>query len=473
VHLIPILRRARKNGCFCVLIDPVATATSRLVDWHISLAPGSDLLLAIGMARILIDEGAYDRDFIKRHTVNFERFRQLISGYTLEDVSEKTGVNLSDLRELARRYGNLKPGAILGGWGLQRRRTGAQVYRLLDAIAALSGNIGVAGGGVSHGVDEMRWFDLSVGLADRAQHRREIPKPRVWRGILECGDPPIRLLFVTGANPVSQCPNASLAQKAMARVDFKVVVDMFMTDTASLADLVLPATHFLQETDLVGSYWHNYIMPVNQAQPPIGEEKTDFEIFALLARKLGLARDFPDDPLTALEMLIEPLKREGYNLRDLREHPVRPRSAVDVPFRDRKFWTSSGRFEFITDINMPPSKVCPEYPYHLLTPHPHDRTHSQTRGIPARAYPEALVSNVIARTHGIESGSLVRVTTANGELTCTARIDSSLRDDVVVIPEGSWEMSGGAVNRLTSDDLSDEGECATYNDAACNVSRVV
>ena len=86
---------------------------------------------------------------------------------------------------------------------------------------------------------------------------------------------------------------------------------------------------------------------------------------------------------------------------------------------------------------------------------------------------EALVSDVIARTHGIESGSLVRVTTANGELTCTARIDSSLRDDVVVIPEGSWEMSGGAVNRLTSDDLSDEGECATYNDAACNLSRVV
>jgi anaerobic selenocysteine-containing dehydrogenase len=334
----------------------------------------------------------------------------------------------------------------------------------------VTGNVGRAGGGVSHGMDEWRWFDRSVCLPHLARERREIPKPQVGRGLLGAGEPPIKIAVISGSNPVNQCPNSGLVRKGFDAVDFKVVLDMFMTDTASLADVFLPTTHFLQEQDLVGSYWHNYVMPVNVAQARLGEEKTDLEIFSLLAERLGFAARFPPEPEYYLEDLIAPLKAEGVTLEEISAEPVRPQSAVDVPFEGGRFPGPSNKFTFVSEVASVPDTDC-DCPYDLLSPHPADRVHSQTTGEVAEGPPTVYLGELLAERIGVDTGDLVVVKTAQGRLECVVEVRAGIAAGTVVIYEGTWDRLGGTVNRLTSDELSDDGLCATYNDVRCGLER--
>lgn len=470
VHLIPILRKAKAAGTMIVLVDPVETATAKLADWHLSPVPGTDAYLALGIAGILIGDRLTDDRFVTDHTAGFERFKALSEAYDLDTVSEVTGVTTSNIRRLAHLYGGTTPAAILGGWGLQRRRNGANVYRVLDALGALTGNIGLSGGGVSHGMDESRWFNKAVCRPKGVGLRREIVRPRTGRGLIEATDPPVTVGVVSGANPLNQCPNVKLVKQAFAGIDFVVVFDMFMTDTAQAADMVLPTTHFLQERDVLGSYWHNYVMPVNVAQERLGEEKTDLEIFAELGKQLGIESDLPGTPDFYLEQIVSPLKSDGLDLETIMTGPVRPAGAIDVPFSAGCFFTGSGRFEFVDELLETPSPESEAYPYHLLSPHPRKTTHSQLPGVLNPRLPSAVISPVLARTCALTDGDRAAVSTLQGSLECTVTISSRVRDDTIVIYEGTWESLGGSVNRLTSDDLSDSGLSAVYNDVMCGIT---
>jgi anaerobic selenocysteine-containing dehydrogenase len=470
LHLMPVLKRAREAGCRIVLIDPVATETSRFADQHIKIAPGSDAMLAIGITKLLLEGGCGESEFVKCCTSGFARYVKATRDIGLDEVSRETGVAADDIRELAGYCCHNRPVAIIGGWGLQRRRNGAITYRYLDALGAVLGSIGVGGGGVSHGMDEMRWFDLSLSLSDAPAARRFIPRPQVGKGILSAIDPGIEVAIVTGANPVSQCPNTNLVKKAFEEVPFVAVSDLFMTDTAALADLVLPSTHFLQERDILGSYWHNFVMPVNPAQPRLGEEKSDLEVMHLLADRLGVGADFPEDPDFYLRQIVSPLKGEGAGLDDLMRGPYRPASAVDVPFEGGRFMTPSGKFEFVDSI---PAGIdaSPGYPYWLITPHPAGSIHSQTADVTVERVPEVHVSSATAAACGLAHGDAAVVRTEQGSLKCSVVVGGEVRDDTVLIYEGGWDRLGGTVNRLTPDTLSDGGNSATYYDVRCGLER--
>jgi anaerobic selenocysteine-containing dehydrogenase len=469
VHLVPLLREARRRGVYTVLIDPLRTATASLCDLHISPAPGSDGYLALGMARVLRDENLIDMDFLARHTEGSEGFLEAAGAYTLDRIGEITGVTPSAIKELAVKYGTTKPAAILAGWGVQRRRNGANTYRLIDALGALTANIGVPGGGVSHGMDEARWFDKGVMLRERGRVRRYIPRPRVGRGLLEARDPAVKVAVVSGANPVTQCPSSDTVREALQRVAFVVVLDMFMTDTALLADVVLPTTHFLQERDMLGSYWHNYVMPVNVAQPRLGEEKTDLEILALLAERLGLGSEFPAGPERYLEEMARPLIARGISLDEIARGPLRSPDAVDVPFQGGSFPTPSGRFRFVAGIAERSPRDEGAYPYALISSHPQARTHSQLTGTEASMTPEVYLAPVVGARHGLVDGDKVTVESPHGTLTCRVVLTDMVGPGTVLIYEGWWERLGGSVNRLTSDELSDMGESATYYDVRCRL----
>jgi anaerobic selenocysteine-containing dehydrogenase len=470
VHLVPILRRARRKGALVVLVDPVETTTRKLADLHVAPRPGSDALLALAMAKAVLEAGRVDQGAIALRSENHERFCALAREVSLHDVSKETGLGTGEIDRLGRLYAGSAPAAIVAGWGVQRRRNGGDVYRFLDALAMISGNIGRPGGGVSHGMDETRWFGRDVCLSDLAGQHRAIPMPQTGRGLVEAKDPPIRVAVVSGANPANQCPDTDLVRKGLQSVDFKIVLDMFMTETASLADLVLPTTHFLQERDLVGSYWHNYVMPVNVAQARLGEEKTDLEIFALLAAAIGLGKDFPDDPGFYLRSLAAPLAAQGLELAELMRGPVRPQSAVDVPFAGWRFPTASSRFRF---VERPPLGRLPDadYPLALLSPHPQDRVHSQVWGDVAPQLPAAWVSRVVADQVGLAEGESAVIETRRGRLECMTRVSATVPPDSVVVYEGWPDSLGGSVNRLTSDEVSDQGFSATYNDVACRLRK--
>jgi anaerobic selenocysteine-containing dehydrogenase len=472
VHLVPILREARRRGTSIVLIDPVATPTARLCDIQLRPIPGTDGYLALGIAGVLVEEGLVDRDFLSRHTEGYETFLRLAERFPLDAIHDITGVSANDIEELACQYGRSHPAAILGGWGVQRRRNGANIYRLMDALAALTGNVGLPGGGVSHGMDEMRWFDKGVLLPGRAKERRYIPRPAVGRGLKEICDPPVKVAIISGANPVAQCPSTELVREALGRIEFVVVLDMLMTDTALAADILLPSTHFLQERDIVGSYWHNYVMPVNPAQGRLGEEKTDLETFSLLAGALGLGEDFPDEPDYYLSLLASRLSAGGLGLRDIMAGPIRPPGAVSVPFQGGTFPGPSGKFHFVTEVSAPREDDTGTYPYILVSPHPHGRTHSQLTGSEELALPEVHISRALGEKHHLLSGDAVVVESPHGALTCKVVLTDRIRPGVILIYEGWWDHLGGSVNRLTTDELSDMGQSATYYDTRCRLSDI-
>jgi len=470
VHLLPLLKEARARGTKLVLVDPVETATARLVDMHLAPVPGTDGLLALGLAGCLIEAGHIDKDFLARCSEGYGGFAELVGHYNLKVISERTGISGDIIRQLASMYGRMKPAAILGGWGLQRHSNGANTYRLLDALGAISGNVGLKGGGVSHGMDETRWFEKRVQGAEHASLRREIPKPMTGRGILEAVDPPIEVAVVSGGNPVNQCPNTNRVREAFEKTPFVIVMDMLMTDTAAVADLVLPSTHFLQEQDVVASYWHNYLMPVNPAQGRLGEEQTDLETFAAIGKKLGVGDMLTDDPEHYLEAMLRPLEGEGLTLEAVRRGPMRPRGAVDVPFADRNFATPTGRFRFVAYV-AEPDRGSEKYPFHLISSHPHDRNHSQLAGEKEEKVPVVRVSRAAGERLNLGDGDMVEVETHQGSLQCAVKLSDALREDTVLIYEGWWDRLGGSVNRLTGDDLSDMGESATFHDARCKIVK--
>ncbi len=470
VHLLPILRKAKARGATLVLVDPVETATARLVDFHLAPVPGTDGLLALGLAGCLIEAGHVDRGFLAHHTEGYSDFAELVRRYDLKVISERTGITEDKIRELASMYGRRKPAAILGGWGLQRRSNGANTYRVLDALGAITGNIGLSGGGGGHGMDETRWYDMRLQGCEHASARREIPRPMTGRGMLEAREPAIEVAVVSGANPVNQCPNTNRVREAFEKTPFVIVMDMFMTDTAAVADLVLPTTHFLQEQDVVASYWHNYLMPVNPAQGRLGEEKTDLETFAEIGKRLGVGDMLTGDPEHYLEAMLRPLEGEGLTLEAVVRGPVRPRGAVDVPFADRSFATPTGRFRFVVYV-AEPAGGSEEYPFHLISSHPHERNHSQLTGESEERLPVVRIAEAAAERLGVGGGDKVNVETCHGSLDCIVELSAALRMDTVLIYEGWWDRLGGSVNRLTGDELSDMGENATFNDARCRIVK--
>jgi anaerobic selenocysteine-containing dehydrogenase len=471
VHLLPILSEARRGGAAVAVVDPVATATARLADLHVAPRPGSDAFLALGVAKIALESGSVDGGQIRACSEGYDEFLALATRTSLERISEVTGLNVLEIQELAEMYCSRCPAAIVAGWGLQRRRQGAGIYRFLDSLAVVTGNIGVPGGGVSHGMDEYRWFDPGVALPQAAKERRTIPRPQLGRGILAAAGPAIRVAVISCANPVNQCPDSGVVRSALAAVDFKVVLDMFMTDTAAVADVVLPTTHFLQERDVTASYWHNFVMPVNVAQGRLGGEKTDLEIFSLLAARLGFAADLPPDPEAYIEDLLAPVKADGVSPSRVTEGPVRPGSAVDVPFRHMRFPSASGRFAFVSEIGSDAGADL-DYPYYLLSPHPHERLHSQTPGEPEATLPMAYIGRALAEHLSVGTGDRVRVGTRRGNLDCRAEVREGIHAETVMIYEGTWDRLGGGVNRLTPDEVSDQGLSATYNGARCTLTRV-
>ncbi|MFZ1946246.1 MAG: molybdopterin-dependent oxidoreductase [bacterium] len=470
VHLVPVLRQARRKGALVVLVDPVETATRRFADLHMAPRPGTDAMLALAMAKAVLEAGRVDQQAIARRSENHDRFCDLARGVSLQAASEETGLGVGQIDRLGRLYAGLAPAAIVAGWGVQRRRNGADIYRFLDALGMISGNVGRPGGGVSHGMDETRWFGRDACLSGLAKQHRSIPRPQTGRGLFEAQDPPVRVAVVSGANPANQCPDIGLVRRGLQSVGFKIVLDMFMTETASLADLVLPTTHFLQERDLVGSYWHNYVMPVNVAQARLGEEKTDLEVFSLLAARIGVGKDFPADPDFYLQSLAAPLAAQGLDLAELMQGPVRPPGAVDVPFAGWEFPTPSSRFRFVERRALG-SGADAEYPLALVSPHPQDRVHSQVWGGLAAQLPAAWVSREAASEAGLAEGDAVVVETRRGRLECMTRVSAAVPSGSVVIYEGWPDSLGGTVNRLTSDEVSDQGFSATYNDVACRLRK--
>ncbi|MGE5618663.1 MAG: molybdopterin-containing oxidoreductase family protein [Sphingomonadaceae bacterium] len=469
VHLLPFLKQAKARGATLVLIDPIRTRTADLCDLHYQPEPGSDGYLAAAIGKILLEENLVDWNFVRDHSEGFEGYRATLERFSLEWLAVQCGIDLEEIRRLAHMCGTTKPASIWAGWGVQRREYGAEIYRLLDAIAALTGNIGVAGGGVSHGMEEREYWDWGLKAPEAARFQRGIPKATLGEGLLAAQDPPVKMVVVTGANPANQAPRSLVVREAFQRIEFLVVIDGFMTDTADLAHVFLPTTSPFEEEDLVGSYGHHWLGPVNPVIEPLGEARTDLQIFQGLAERLGV-QGMEGTATEWLRRLAAPLLPLGITLEMLREGPVRHPTQPAVPFEGRVFPTPSGRFRFTSEV--PPNPAADRNgSFVLISSHPETSIHSQILPEDQGKPLELRMNPQDAERLGLAEGDAVVMRGMGGRVDAVLALDPTLGRGVLHCDQGGWIKFGVGVNRVTPGVLSRQGLCAGFYEAIVHVEK--
>ena len=472
VHLIPILKAARARGARIVLIDPVQHRTVSLSDVYVQPKAGSDAAIALGMARWLFENDRFDRS-APQYCDHFDKYRSLVNSQSLAEWAALADISLDQLSDLAAAYAE-GPTAILVGWGMQRRTFGATTIRTIDALASISGNMGVAGGGASFYFMRRGAFDFS--FANPVSAPRKIPEPLLGQGILAAQDPPIRLAYVWGANPVAMLPDSHTVAEALRSREFTVVVDSFMTDTARCADLILPTTTMLEEDDLLGAYGHHWLIEMRAVTAPPAGVFSDFEIFQQLAARVGLPSEFADNETSWKNRLLNKLKATGIYLSDFRRGAIRSPFARDLLFADHKFDTPSGKVNLLHELpagflagnddasSGKPGRLC-------LAALSTDK--SQAAQWPAEAQQgpaEAIVHPAAAV--GFADGDVVTLRTAVGSLQVRLRFDDRQRTDIVLMEKGGWLSAGRCANSLIDASLTDYGQCAIYYDTPVEITSV-
>ena len=467
VHVLPVLKQAREQGTRIVMIDPVRHRGADLAEMFVQPRPGGDIALALGIARRLFETGKTD-PAAATYCDHLDTFRaqafsrDLDSWARLADVTRDEIVGIADLYAAG-------PSAILVGWGMQRRANGSQTVRLLDALGAISGNLGVSGGGVSFYFKRRGAFDTSFGGA-RSEPPRRLLEPLLGRQILEAEDPAIRMVWVTAGNPVAMLPEAHVVQRALATRELTVVVDSFLTDTAQAAHVVLPTTTMLEDDDLVGAYGHHWLGEVRPVVPAPEGVRTDYAITRMLAARLGLAEHFSDDVDTWKRRFLAPVADKGASLEAVREGHVRNPVAPKILFADRKFKTATGRVNLIEDADPEPTRPTADRPLLLMAFSTEKAQSSQW------AHPRALEGPAVATVHplaapGFDDGAIARITSELGAMDVRLKFDPRQRRDVVLMAKGGWLCHGRCANALIAAVATDAGGGAAYYDTPVRLER--
>jgi len=463
-HMIPTLRAARAAGTGIVLVDPVHHRTSELCDQYWQLRPGGDFALAMATARILFERGWTHSD-ASQWCDHLDEFRALACSRSIEEWCTAADLPLAAAEDLARRL-HEGPTTIVVGWGMGRRRNGAGIVRALDALGAITGNIGVPGGGVSYEVNRRRSFDTSFV---RGNAPRYISEPLLGEQILAATDPPIRAVWVTAANPVAMLPDSATIARALETRELVVVVDAFLTDTAERAHVVLPTTTMLEDDDLLGSYGHHYVGVSRPVVPPPPNVKTDLEIMQALAARVGLGDALADNARAWKRRILRKLEERGITLEQLEQHGPMKHPLVPGPvFAERRFATPTGRANLMT--TEPPATGAPSdaYPLVLLSLST-DRAQASQWARPLDGPLEVTVHPASAA--GIAHGDLGHLESAIGSLEVRVLHDATQRRDVALVPKGGRFGAGRCANALIRARHTDHGEGGALDELVRLVPR--
>lgn len=501
VHLWPFIVEARRNGAKFYVIDPVRTRTAALADKHLAIYPGSDLALALGIMHVIIGEGLYDADYVRCYTSGFEALAERVREYLPERVAALTGIAAEDVIMLAREYATVRPAAIRLNYGVQRSQWGANAVRAIACLPALVGSWREAGGGMQLSTSqafqvnrkglEMAELQLRSPLGRTA---RVVNMAELGKALTELDNPPVHAMVVYNSNPAAIAPNQNLVMRGLRRPDlFTVVLEQFQTDTADYADILLPATTFLEHTDLYFAYGHHYLQLARPAVAPAGEAKSNVEVFRLLAGRMGFSeacfRDSEDDMIRTLLASDHPFLR-GITLERLdREHSVRlniaPPGEPFLPFAQGGFGTPSGKCEFgaehwdyrpPVESRLGSKELREKYPLELVSSKNDDSMNSTFgyRGAVDRQTAVLMMHETDATPRGISSGDRVRVFNDRGSCLLVADVNGGVRQGVVRAPSVRWNKRSADrqnVNVLTSDRLTDMGGGPTFYNCLVQVEK--
>ena len=352
VHLWPFISEARRNGAKLVVIDPYRTRTAACADWYLPINPGSDGALALGMMHVIINENLHDADYVDRYTVGFEQLREKVQEYSPERVEKWTGIAASDITRLAREYATTRPAVIRLNYGVQRSEGGGMATRAITMLPCITGSWKEVGGGLqlstsgAFGLNKqaLERTDLMSTPAKDALGRlaRTINMVELGQALNTLKDPPVKALFVYNSNPAAVCPNHNDVIRGLQRPDlFTVVHEQFFTDTVDYADIVLPATTFFEHKDLQTAYGHYYLQISNPAIEPLGECRSNVEVFRALAERMGFTDDCFGESVD--QMIDVALSSENPRLQGIDRDRLQREGQVKLNF-GKQFLASGSRF---------------------------------------------------------------------------------------------------------------------------------
>ncbi len=483
IHHVPFVKRAQEGGAKLVVVDPRRTKLARAADQHLPLRPGTDLPLALAVIRWLFESGRADRAFLERHASEVESLEARARPWTFARAAATCGLEPEAIERFAEVYAEASPAVIRCGWGPERNRNGCSAIASILALPAVAGKFGLRGGGYT--MSNGRAFPLAPSVGDPEPLTRAINLNRLGRALLEEDRPPITVLFVYNANPLATFPDQERVRRGFLREDlFTVVFDQVLTDTARHADVVLPATTFLEHAELrnaYGAYGLQYAEPVIE---PVGEARPNYQVFAELVRRLGLER--PGDDFSPRALVRNVVRDDTRILAELEAGNVAlpPLGGHPVQFVDAFPGTPDRRIHLVPEA-LDRESAQPLYTYleeHADARFPLALISPATEKLISSSLGECLAGEIPLAIHpadaearGIREGDTLRIWNELGEVVTSARIDANLRPGVVQLHKGLWShhtKNGNTANALAPDSLTDRAGGACFNDARVQVARV-
>ncbi|MBI2681847.1 MAG: molybdopterin-dependent oxidoreductase [Acidobacteriales bacterium] len=523
VHLWPFIEEARRNGAKLVVIDPYRTRTARCADRHIAINPGTDAALALGMMRVIVDENLFDADYVAKHTLGFDELKKKVSEetYTPENVARLTGMTAEKVRRLAREYATARPAVIRVNYGVQRSENGGMAMRAITMLPCITGSWKEVGGGLQLSTSGSFPLDknalIRLDLMEKSplgRAARTLNMSELGRILTTVNNPPVKALFVYNSNPAAVAPNHNDVVRGFLRPDlFTVVHEQFFTDTTDYADMVLPATTFFEHKELQTSYGHYYVQNSDAAIAPLGESKSNVDLFRELALRMGFDKGPNGDPCfrqSAEEMIDaalavehpwmkgitrDRLEKEGHIRLNLsgNGHSATAEQEPFLPFAHGGFSTPSGKAELYSEsvkamgldpvaTFVPPQESrhtskAKKYPLEMLSRKADNflnTTFSNLAGhqkMEERNLVEMNAEDASAR--GIKDGDPVRIYNDRGAITLTARVDGAVRKGVVATRLNWARLTPGGknINVLTSEILTEIGAGATFYSCLVDIQK--
>ena len=357
IHLVPFLQEAKRRGAFVAAVDPRRNLSSSLVDLHLPLYPGTDLPVALAMIRSWHEQGKLDRDFLDRHAVGLDGLLEKAATWSIEDAAAEARVSSDAIRQLADVYAQSSPAVMRCGWGIERNRNGGQAVAAVLAMPALLGKFGLRGGGYTLSNRGAAQVDLR-SIWDESSWKTRIINMTQLAEVLNERTDPIRGLFVYNSNPAATVPDQNGVLTGLSREDlFTVVFDQVMTDTARYADIVLPATTFLEHRDIHMGYGAYVLGGVQAAIAPRGESRSNHDVFSALASAMGFEDEiFSWETREALRRVAGAIRLNG---RPPMKRNSKPGSYNSTTSRARVRFSSSRCFPGTADgkIHLSPSAL--------------------------------------------------------------------------------------------------------------------
>lgn len=496
IHTMQMIKRAKEKGSKIIVIDPIETATAKLADKYIKIKANGDKALALAMGQIIIKNKLYDEKYIKLYVNGFEEYKSYILSLNIKDLSKECGVEIYTIEELVKLYCQ-KYSTILLGFGMQKYKNGGMTIRLIDALGAITGQIGFSGGGVNYAnkvypkILNTDPYDSEKFSNNRYYYTNEISefiekcnlgntyyKNDIFinheddKGDYELNIP-IKMAIITKSNLLNQLANINNLKRALSKVEFKVCFDMFITDTVKECDLFIPVTSQLESEDLLFSSMMNpYLVYNEKILEPQEKLMDEYYFFMEVAKRLKMSNYPIVTKKEYLEKVIYPLKNinSDISLEYLKNNYFTLHK--DVAWSDKNFVNESGKFEI---INCEEIKKFEANKYkdisklRLLTNHGRDSLSSQhfmdDDGI-AIAY----INEKEAKRFNINNNEIIYLKSENGQIKVKINIDKSIGDNIVMMFVGWWERHGNP-NFLTNSGISDIGGQITYNETFVEIIK--